>query len=136
MKIDIACLIDDDRLFTFGIKKLMHINDFCETLMVFKNGEEAFKHLSTIVHSAKELPDVILLDINMPVMDGWEFLDNFVTIQPKLAKKVTIFMVSSSVDKEDIDRAKSYSLVSDYIVKPISEQELNKIASYVKEVNS
>ncbi len=132
MKIGLACIIDDDRLFTFGMKKLMQINNFCENLMVFKHGEEAFKHLKLVVNDAESLPDVILLDINMPVMDGWEFLDRFVELKSKLAKKVIIFMVSSSVDKEDLERAKTYELVSDYIVKPVSEQDLLKITEYIK----
>ena len=74
-----------------------------------------------------ELPDVIFLDINMPIMDGFQFMEEYVKIKPELNKKITIYMVSSSVDAVDIERAKSISDISDYIIKPIEPKQLKKI---------
>lgn len=126
-KIEIACIIDDDQVYVFGLKKLIEISDLCKNVLVFANGEEALKYLSPIVKNSDKLPDVILLDINMPVMDGWEFMEEFVKLKPKLAKDITIYIVSSSVQEADIDKVKAYSEVSGYIVKPIKLEDLRNI---------
>lgn len=79
------------------------------------------------LHNDKELPDVIFLDIDMPIMDGFEFMEEYVKLKPKLGKKITIYMVSSSVDPVDIDRAKKISEITDYIIKPITQDQLTYI---------
>ena len=126
-QIEIACIIDDDQVYVFGLKKLIEFSNFCKNVMVFANGEEGLKYLTPLVANAEMLPDVILLDINMPVMDGWEFLEEFIKIKHKLAKNITIYMVSSSIQQSDIDRAKACTEVSDYIVKPIKLDDLKRI---------
>ncbi|SFZ93749.1 Response regulator receiver domain-containing protein [Flaviramulus basaltis] len=125
-KIDIACIIDDDPIFVFGIKKMMQFANFCESFMIFKNGEEALNNLKAIIDSGKNIPDVILLDINMPVMDGWQFLDEFIKIESH--KLITVYIVSSSIDPRDKDRVKNYENVSNFIVKPISIESLKNIS--------
>lgn len=127
MKIDVACVIDDDEFYVFGVKRMMQIVDFCKTVMVFENGEDALKYLSPIVRDSKALPDVILLDINMPIMNGWEFLDEFTKIETEESKKITIYLVSSSIATEDLEKAKKYESVSNYIVKPITADLLKSI---------
>lgn len=126
-KIEIACVIDDDQVYVFGLKKLIEFSNFCKNVLVFANGEEALKYLKPIVTNVHELPDVILLDINMPVMDGWEFLEEFIKIKHQLAKDITIYMVSSSIQQSDIDKAKQYTEVSDYLIKPIKLDDLKRI---------
>jgi CheY-like chemotaxis protein len=74
-----------------------------------------------------ELPDIIFLDIDMPIMDGFQFMEEYVKIKPKLGKKITIYMVSSSVDPVDIERARKISEITDYIVKPITQNQLTDI---------
>ena len=124
-KIDLACVIDDDPIFVFSAKKIMELADFCKGFIVFHNGKEALNHLTAIISSDEELPDVILLDLNMPVMDGWEFLEEFVKI--KSEKEITIYIVSSSIDPKDINKAKSYDNVSNYIVKPVTIDSLKSV---------
>ncbi|WP_416864490.1 MAG: response regulator [Imperialibacter sp.] len=125
--VDLACIIDDDQIYVFGLRKLIDFHKYSKNLLVFKNGAEAIKYMKPLITSSDELPDVILLDINMPVMDGWQFLDEFVKIKPLIKKKITIYMVSSSIDEADLERAKSYEEVSDFIVKPVKEHDLAKI---------
>jgi CheY-like chemotaxis protein len=72
------------------------------------------------------LPDVILLDLNMPVMDGWDFLEGFDKIKDSLIKKIRIFIVSSSVDEKDISRSQSYSSVEGFISKPLTPDIIRK----------
>lgn len=127
-KIDIACIIDDDPIFIFGTKKIMELANFCESFMVFHNGEEALNTLKPIIEAGEEsMPDVILLDLNMPIMDGWEFLDEFIRIPTH--KQIVIYIVTSSINPADVERAKSYDKVSNYLVKPISAENLHEIIS-------
>ncbi|AXT60991.1 response regulator [Aquimarina sp. AD10] len=129
-KIDIACIIDDDPIFIFGIKKIMELIGFSKSFMIFHNGKEALNNLKAIVSQEEKLPDVILLDLNMPILDGWQFLEEFIKVPCK--KKIIIYIVSSSVDPEDVLRAESYQEVSDYIVKPVSVQKLKEILNDIQ----
>ncbi|UAB82923.1 response regulator [Zunongwangia sp. SCSIO 43204] len=124
-KIYLACIIDDDPIFVFSAKKIMELADFCNGFMVFHNGKEALNHLDAVISTGEELPDVILLDLNMPVMDGWEFLEEFIKIESE--KVITIYIVSSSIDPGDINKAKSYDNVSNYIVKPVTIESLKSV---------
>ncbi|MAX70468.1 MAG: response regulator [Flavobacteriaceae bacterium] len=124
-KIDTACIIDDDEIYIFAVKRLIQKNDFCNNVIVYNNGKDALEKIKHLISSNENLPDVILLDINMPIMDGWQFLDEFTSI--KTEKEITIYMVSSSINPTDVERAKSYKRVSNYIVKPISGEDLCEI---------
>ena len=86
-KIDLACIIDDDPIFVFGIKKMMELSEFCNGFIVYKNGHEALNNLKAIVSSGGKIPDVILLDLNMPILDGWQFLEEFTKVP--CPKKIT-----------------------------------------------
>ncbi len=125
--VDIACVVDDDVVYVYGIKKMLKKNPLCKELKVFNNGFDAIEFFKDKTNNNKDIPDIIILDINMPVMDGWEFLEEFIPLQPKLGKQVIIYMVSSSIDKHDIEKAKQISAVSDYIVKPITEDKLQQL---------
>lgn len=122
-KIDLACIIDDDPVFVFGAKKIMELGNICKSFMVFPNGAEALENLKPIIKTkGNNLPDVILLDINMPIMNGWEFLDEFTQIQ--CDKQITIYIVTSSLDPLDLEKARTYKKVNNYLVKPISIEKL------------
>ncbi len=121
-KIDLACIIDDDPIFIFGIKKVMQLADACSNFLIYRNGKEALDALTSLISANEELPDIILLDLNMPILDGWQFLERFVKVP--VSKKILVYIVSSSVDPKDVLRAKSYEIVSNYIVKPITMDKL------------
>lgn len=121
-KLDIACIIDDDKMFTYLLSKQMKLVDFSDTILVFKNGLEALKHLQPILECPEILPSVILLDLNMPVLDGWQFLDEFVKF--KISKKITVYIVSSSIDHADHQKAMTYEAVSNFYIKPVSKEDL------------
>ena len=130
MKIDIACIIDDDPVFVFGTKKIMELANFSSSIMVFHNGHEALQKLKPIIEKGENIPEVILLDLNMPIMDGWEFLDEFIEIPT--SKQITIYNVTSSVDPADSKRAEKYDNVSNYLVKPIRSEDLKSILENFK----
>ncbi|UAB74589.1 response regulator [Mesoflavibacter sp. SCSIO 43206] len=128
-KIKLTYLIDDDEIYIFTAKKLINKTDFSEEVKFFYNGKEALEAIKSKLYNEEELPEVILLDLNMPIMDGWQFLDEFIRIKTK--KTIKVYIVSSSVNPVDLERAKTYNMVSNYIVKPISREKLYSITEEV-----
>ncbi|MEZ4970337.1 MAG: response regulator [Flavobacteriaceae bacterium] len=122
-----VCIVDDDDIYQFTMIKTLQSLKLTNNIIAFSDGEEALDFMLDNLHNDKELPDVIFLDIDMPIMDGFEFMEEYIKIKPKLGKKITIYMVSSSVDPVDIDRAKKISEITDYIVKPITHNQLTYI---------
>lgn len=127
--IELACVIDDDRIYVNLIKRIIEVKKLSQNLIIFKNGKEALDHFRPILENKNQnsLPDIIFLDLNMPVMDGWEFLGEFVKIKNNFNKRITLYVVSSSIDPSDLERAKSFSLVTDYLIKPIEMKKFEKI---------
>lgn len=116
----LACLIDDDNVHAFVVENMLKKNPASPQLIVFGDGSIALDYFKANCANADKLPDVIFLDINMPVLNGWGFLEEFAKIKSSFPKKVTIYMVSSSNNPHDMEKAKTYTDVSDYITKPIS----------------
>jgi two-component system, chemotaxis family, chemotaxis protein CheY len=129
----IVALVDDDKIFRFTASKNIAAAKLTHSILEFENGDEALKFLMTNAANADTLPDYIFLDINMPYVDGWMFLEDYAGLKEKLTKPISIFMVSSSIDPRDIHRAKSISDVKEYIIKPVSREKfielLNKAAA-------
>jgi len=130
-KIDLACIVDDDPIFVYGAKRMLELADFCNGFLIFNNGHDALFKLKTLIKSGENLPDLILLDLNMPIMDGWQFLDNFTKIN--IEKKIIIYIVSSSIDPIDIEKSKSYAAVSNFVVKPISFDKIKELMHDITE---
>ncbi len=128
-KVELACIIDDDKIYVNLVRKIIEIKKLSENLLIFKNGKEALDYFKLIMGNMTEdkLPDIIFLDLNMPVMDGWEFLSEFIKIKNNFEKKITLYVVSSSIDPRDLERAKSFNMVTDYLIKPIELKKFEKI---------
>lgn len=124
-----AYFIDDDEVYKLVIKLIIKQSEFKDDIKFFDNGEQAIKELIANKNNAEALPTVILLDINMPVVDGWGFLDKFKTIKSELAKKIIIYMVSSSIDPDDVAQAKTYDEVAAYLAKPITLEEIRRMVA-------
>lgn len=122
-----VCIVDDDDIYQFTMTMALESLKGVDRIMVFNDGAEALDFMLDNLNKENELPDIIFLDIDMPIMDGFQFMEEYVKIKPKVGKRIVIYMVSSSVDPADIERAKKISAISDYIVKPIKEEQLKTI---------
>lgn len=120
-------VVDDDDIYQFTIKRTIEILKLADKIHSFSDGEGALSFLTENMENHEALPDIILLDINMPIMDGFQFIEEYSKIRPKSGKKIKIYMVSSSVDPVDIDKAKRIEDIHDYIVKPIQPEHLSSI---------
>jgi len=128
-KVENVCIIDDDLIYQYLAKEEIEYTNLVGKVMFFDDGEKAIHFITSALDKddIAALPDVIFLDINMPIMDGWEFLEAYLLLKPRIGKNIVIYVVSSSIDMRDLDRARSISAVSDYIIKPISNKRLVSI---------
>ena len=117
-------IVDDDDIFVFLTTKIIEQTNLVDLIKVFGNGLDAINFLKENKNNVDALPDIILLDLNMPIMNGWQFLEEYNKLNPTIGKKITIYICSSSISPDDITRAKTISEVSDYIIKPITEDKL------------
>lgn len=113
-------LVDDDETYQFIAQRVIEETQLVQTIKVFSNGRDAIQSIRQDLDAPNRLPDVILLDLTMPVLDGWGFLEDFAVIRPRHGKKIWIYVVSSSINPVDVERARSISDVTDYVVKPIT----------------
>lgn len=126
-------IVDDDHLFRVIINAQIKKIKASKDVLLFMNGAEAMSYLKTAVKAPGEepiqIPKLIFLDINMPVMNGWEFLNEFKELSDDIKENIIIYILTSSINDRDEERAKEYSEVSKYVVKPITTADLNGILS-------
>ncbi|MBA4276398.1 response regulator [Flavobacterium sp.] len=120
-------MVDDDDVFVFLTTRLLDKHKLVDLIKIFDNGYDAFVFIKENLYNIEVLPDIILLDLSMPIMDGWQFLDEFVKINPKIGKKITIYICSSSISPDDVIRAKTINVVSDFIIKPMTKDKLIEV---------
>jgi CheY-like chemotaxis protein len=128
-KINTICVIDDDHIYHFTLSKLVEKSKLFNELLSFTDGEQALSFFRKNAGNSDEWPDVILLDINMPMVDGWYFIEELTRMMTNSQKKILVYMVSSSVDSRDIDRARNVNILQDYIIKPVTLDVLKRIHS-------
>jgi len=116
-------LIDDDYIYVLLTKRTLQQTNLVENIKVFGNGLEAIEYLSANCDNPSHLPEVILLDLSMPIMDGWQFMEEFILLKPRIGKKITIYIISSSISPSDLIKAREISEVSDYYIKPVSKEQ-------------
>lgn len=127
--INLACIIDDDTIYINLIKKIIETRKLCENLLVFNNGKQSIDYFEALLQNLSEdkIPDIIFIDLNMPVMDGWEFIERFTKIENKFKKVITLYIVSSSINPIDMERARSLGNIKDYLIKPVNIREFEEI---------
>lgn len=121
-------VIDDDPINNFIFNKITRKVAPNASVAFCLNGEEAIDHLLTIIReNDKPFPDLIFLDLAMPVMNGWEFLEEYQRLDLENIVAAKIYITTSSIFEQDIERALNYAIVKDFISKPISLDRLEKI---------
>lgn len=129
MKIKSICIIDDDPIVVFGIRKMLDSFVDYNTLYTFGNGKLAIEGINQMIVENLELPEVIFLDINMPIMDGWQFLEEFIALP--INEKIRVNIVTSSIDSADKKKWELYKTKTHHTLtynrKPIRKEELAQI---------
>ncbi len=127
-KLKSILLIDDDNINNFIVVSKLKSIQLVEEINYVENGKTALDFINKcIAENAENLPALIFLDINMPVMDGWEFLEEFDKLPTEYTSRMYIYMVSSSVYNEDIEKSKQYPNVKMFISKPLVREKIEQI---------
>lgn len=119
-------VVDDDNINNYIIERLVAKTDYKIEFTSCKNGAETLEYLFEN-KAISILPNVMIVDINMPVMNGWELLDKLQERYPTEFENTHVYMVSSSVYEHDIIKTKAYNLIKGFISKPLSVIKLNEI---------
>ena len=125
--IDLVMLIDDNDTDNFISKRIIEITQFAERVEVKNSGQHALEYLSEHVTDIDQLPNLIFLDINMPVMDGFMFLYEFENLPTAVQQKCQVIILSSSDNKRDIDKIINNKSVIQYITKPLTQNVLKEL---------
>jgi CheY-like chemotaxis protein len=121
-------LIDDDSINNLVCESLLKKIALGSVVKSFLKAQDALEYLA----DAPVQESVLLLDINMPEMDGWEFLELFIKHHPQHHQASKVFILSSSIDKSDFEKAKSYPSVLDYVVKPLNKAKIEELLQKVE----
>ncbi len=123
-------LIDDDDLGIYLTEQLLRAEGFSNTICTFQSAREA---LEMLVKDKKEaVPQVVFLDLNMPLMNGWQFLDALAPYEEKLRGKCHIYILTSSLALTDLEKSKRYGLVEGLIHKPLDRREIRAIQAQLE----
>ena len=124
-------IIDDDEIYIFLTKKVVEQTHLVDQIKVFENGRDAINYLKENLENPDLLPEIILLDLSLPVMDGWQFLNEYALLKPKITKPININIVSSSISPEELNKVKSIIEVSEFIIKPITKEKFIEIVEKI-----
>lgn len=126
-------LVDDNETDNFISKRIIQYSSFAENVEVFSSGKDALKHLGKIKDSVELLPDLIFLDINMPVLDGFVFLYEFELLSEMIKDKCKVIILSSSDNRRDIERMMANEFVTRFVTKPLTLDTLKEIKELFNE---
>ncbi|WP_036152965.1 response regulator [Maribacter forsetii] len=122
----IVWIIDDDDISKYVMKR--YLNQLSVTEVIeFPDSVQPLKFIQDNYNSLDKLPDIIFLDLHMPILNGFDFIKDFQMVAPKIDKKINIVMLTSSINAEDVDQAKTFHEITDYFIKPIKHRDLARI---------
>ena len=134
--LDKILCVDDDAITLMLCKMVLSKNSFSNEIVTATNGEEALNYFKTLKKIIVEtpstkIPQMIFLDLNMPVMGGWEFLDHFNSEEFLDFNSIKTIILSSTVDPTDLEKSKQYPMVIDFLSKPISKEMLEYLKTKI-----
>jgi len=122
-------LIDDDPTFNFITKLMLKKISFAQEIIDYVDANEALNRLrNDTSDSSDSFPDLIFLDLNMPGMDGWDFLDAYQSLPIEFIQKCKLYILTSSIDPIDKSKSMTYECVSDFITKPLGLEKVKYIS--------
>jgi len=120
-------LVDDNDTDNFISRRIIEITKFSENVIVKNSGKDALDYLEENRESPNDIPDIIFLDINMPIVDGFVFLYEYEKFSNSVKDKCRVIILSSSDNKRDIDKIINNDFVIKFVTKPLTEKTLNEI---------
>ncbi|WP_295123264.1 response regulator [uncultured Chitinophaga sp.] len=121
-------IVDDDPIHQQITEIMLDRLNITNAVSKYSDAQEVLDYLRSYRNDPSQLPDIILLDLNMPVMDGWEFLDTFQTFRGTLCKPIRVYVLTSSIDEKDQERVSSYDFVNGYLTKPLTNDVIMQLA--------
>lgn len=127
-KLKLIILLDDNNATNYIHKKFIKESECTENCIDFQNGELLLDYLKS---EDSIIPELLFMDINMPTMNAWEFLEEFEKIKNERLKKIVIILLSTSLSPSDDKIAKSISTIKEVQIKPLTVDSINKtVAAY------
>lgn len=128
-------MIDDDEITLMLCEFILEEYQFAKEIRKFDNGADGLKYFEDLTQNpdqVEEAPELILLDLNMPVLSGWDFLNDFYTLYGTLLKKTKVILLSSTVDPEDQVRSGNYENVIGFLTKPLDENAIHLMKAHAE----
>ena len=130
-KYNCVMLIDDNEIDNFINQKMIEGSNFAERIFVHTSGKSAIEFLSNLSRikeiPTELIPEIIFVDINMPIMDGFQFLEEFENMPENIKQSTRVVMLTTSINPSDLDRSQANSRMLKYVNKPLSTERLNSI---------
>ncbi len=127
-RLNLIFIVDDDPIHQQIAQIMIDRQGISNAMRTFSDAQEVLDYLHGHEQHRDQLPDVILLDLNMPVMDGWDFLEAYSGFYTSLSRSIQIYVLTSSIDENDRERVRSYSFVKGYLTKPLSKEIILSLA--------
>lgn len=131
--VDLVMLVDDNDTDNFISKRIIELTKFAKRIEIKNSGKSALQYLESEKENDINIPDLIFLDINMPIVDGFVFLYEFEKFPDSIKQKSKVIILSSSDNKRDIDRIVNNNYVIKFITKPLTDEVLKDLKSILAE---
>ncbi|AYL95246.1 response regulator [Mucilaginibacter celer] len=125
-------VLDDDKIQLFIIKKILGKSGRFNDTLYTDDGKKVLDFLIKHISEEAVLPQLLFLDLNMPILNGWEFLNRLALVYDDLKRPLAVYILSSSIDPRDIKRSHKYNFIKSYLIKPVSVKTMEDIIKDVE----